>query len=682
METTDDEPSRRSGDAAADAAADSAVDAARPSAPPITNAILSQAVLSAISQMDTKLAFDMLLLSEQMNTLDHENKCLKDENAFLKDKLARQTLEQHEMYHYLNGKLDQHVELITRLEAELALAQQAHASALVQHAAELAGVQTQLEAELARARAEAEALRLELQQLRAFAEQKYALETHVAALEAALARAATQFSDEKRALERASLVETNRVKKEMLVRMKETKEALLARTEDQLTTATKRTMMENDHFTEELAFQSKETERLLGRYQALEDEVRALRVKTKVLEANEAAMAKKSFYYQKVLQKLQHKGDAAALDALVKDDHPAAVAAARGFTVASPPSGLENDATSLRATIAELEASLKHATEWMRAFQQEKQFVVAQQDEIIQFLCHAVHDAAQGLALAPPGASSLSDSDAARLAKDTTTMDGLVALVPAAPLDELSADEHRFVLRFLLEKMKLYQQRVALLFPPTARQPALGAARHRELLAKQLGVELPPIHGGAAPPASGLAGVTGAGGVAASPLKQSRRIFAHAAASVAAAMHGDEPTPHHSGDGAAPSRKPLVATVGGAAQQLPSPSQSLLAMATNQFNFLAVAAVPGTRSPLTSHASPSSFRTAGAARLAGAGSPVKGGVRRAYQPPGNASVFLKPPHNGASAPPETREMLTAWSTTSLFTLANADSGDMADGVPA
>lgn len=37
--------------------------------PQITNAILSQAVLNAIGQMDTKLAFDMMLLSEQMNTL-------------------------------------------------------------------------------------------------------------------------------------------------------------------------------------------------------------------------------------------------------------------------------------------------------------------------------------------------------------------------------------------------------------------------------------------------------------------------------------------------------------------------------------------------------------------------------------------------------------------------------------
>lgn len=37
--------------------------------PQITNTILSQAVLNAIGQMDTKLAFDMMLLSEQMSTL-------------------------------------------------------------------------------------------------------------------------------------------------------------------------------------------------------------------------------------------------------------------------------------------------------------------------------------------------------------------------------------------------------------------------------------------------------------------------------------------------------------------------------------------------------------------------------------------------------------------------------------
>lgn len=571
---------------------------------------------------------------------------------FLKQTLATQTLEQNEMYHYLNGKLDQHVELVARLETELAEGTQARDSARLQVETELASVQTQFQAELAHAHAETEQLRLELTSLHAFSEQKDALEARTEALEAALARATTQFAAEKRGLELASLAEKNRAKSEMLVRLQETKAALLARTDEQLTTATKRTMMENGHCMEELAFQSKETEKLLSRYERLEDEARGLRVKTKVLEANEAAMAKKNFYYQKVLQKLQHKSDTAALDALVEDE----LASARQARALEPsaPGALESEtATSFRATVAELEASLQHANDWLRALQQEKQFIVAQQDEIIQFLCRAVQDATASL-----GSSGLvpSGSDAARLAKETMTMDGLVALVPVSngdksALDELSSDATRFVLRFLLEKMKLYQQRLALLFP-TSRHPA---ARQRDLLAKQLGVELPPILTSVPPPpTSGLSG--------ASPLKQSRRMFAHAAASVTAAMHSDEPMQYSDWPG--PSRKPL------------SPSPSLLAVATNQFNFVVTG--PGTKSPLPSHTSPNSLKNV---HFTTVGLPTKGvggSNRRTHHPPGTASVGLKPPPP-TTAPTllaATHEMLTAWSTTSLLTLATGSRDDV------
>jgi len=58
-------------------------------------------------------------------------------------------------------------------------------------------------------------------------------------------------------------MEKKRLKNDMLRKIKETKLSLLAMTEDQLHTTTKRTIMENEQMTIELQFQSKETERVL-----------------------------------------------------------------------------------------------------------------------------------------------------------------------------------------------------------------------------------------------------------------------------------------------------------------------------------------------------------------------------------------------------------------------------------
>ena len=64
-------------------------------------------------------------------------------------------------------------------------------------------------------------------------------------------------------LERKMFHEKERIKKEFLIKIKETKQNLLSMTEDKLHTTTKRTIMENEQMTTELQYQSRETEQLL-----------------------------------------------------------------------------------------------------------------------------------------------------------------------------------------------------------------------------------------------------------------------------------------------------------------------------------------------------------------------------------------------------------------------------------
>ena len=57
--------------------------------------------------------------------------------------------------------------------------------------------------------------------------------------------------------------EKDRLKKEMLYKLRETKANLLKMTDNQLDTTTKRTIAENEQMSSELAWQSKETEKLI-----------------------------------------------------------------------------------------------------------------------------------------------------------------------------------------------------------------------------------------------------------------------------------------------------------------------------------------------------------------------------------------------------------------------------------
>ncbi|TMW61865.1 hypothetical protein Poli38472_010928 [Pythium oligandrum] len=475
-------------------AATEAVEVAAPTAAPISNVILSHAVLSAIEKMDTTSAFEMMLLNEHMVEMESENKCLKEETQFLKERLAKQTQETSEMYHYFHKNLDQHVAQIAELEKELAAARTEIESLKNEHTETLSTSQSSYERELAAARTESAELREELRQLHAYTIQKRELEARTEELQAEIQTKTQQFAEEKQEIERKLLFEKDRMKKEMLTRMKETKEALLVRTEDQLNTTTKRTMMENDHFMEELSFQSKETERLLERFRLLEDEARRLRVQNQVLEANEVVLTKKNHYYQRILQQLKASnstvggGDGSQEMVIVraKKTEPERVQTL-------PDGGPDVDSEALRARVRSLEEVLVTAQKWIGAFQREKQFVVAQQDEIIQFLCRTVSESCIALRSRPSDIEK--EEDVGSLAKSTTTMGELVTLLPPIAVDELASEDVRFVLQFLLEKMKLYQQQVALVYQQGTKASSrhLGNGRERDALVKQLGVELPPI---------------------------------------------------------------------------------------------------------------------------------------------------------------------------------------------
>ncbi|OWY98120.1 Flagellar associated protein [Phytophthora megakarya] len=475
-----------------------------------------------------------MLVNEHVTVQDAANSSLKEEVAFLKETLAKQTREQNEMFHYFHDKTDEHVTRIAELDNLLEEAQEEREKLVRSSLETLENEQRERNLEKSKAQEEVEGLKEELRQVRAFAAAKKELEAHTKALEIKLDAQRAAFQTQIQDLERHNLLEQARTKQELLGRMQAAKAELMLRTNDQVASNTHRTLLENEHFTHELAFQSRETEKLLERLDEAQQEVSRLRAQNKVLEENEELMAKKNRYYQKVLAKLQQQKPDVKLHVNKKRK--------------------------------EVENQLKRALDWLRVFKRERQFMLAQQDEVIQFLYRSLDEAAD---TQHSNALSKRAEELIQLAPSTNTMEafGRRVLVCRPALDELSSEDSHDILLFLLEKLRLYQVRIASIFPNGSVSGVMSPGK--QILERQLGVELPPI----ASPIHALSP---------SSIKEKRRVFAHVAAAVEAGNTAWLGSP-----------KSKIAVQSQSSQAPLSPQ--LLSMATNQFNFLSSA--PAQRSP-------------------------------------------------------------------------------------
>ncbi|KAJ8546829.1 hypothetical protein ON010_g11406 [Phytophthora cinnamomi] len=295
-------------------------------------------------------------------------------------------------------------------------------------------------------------------------------------------------------------------------------------------------------------------------------------------------MAKKNRYYQKILAKLQHPKpgeDTTALQLELGSPISSGETALKDAT--ADESGEAPSCEALKAEKQkrlELEAQLQRALEWLRVFQRERQFILAQQDEIIQFLYRSLDEATEAQRLrksdepalplyADPETNPTCAIEAKKRVEEliqqapsTTTMEafGRRVLAQRPALDELSSTDAHEVLLFLLEKLRLYQVRISAIYPNSG-SVSNATSPMKQLLERQLGVELPPISNSSCSSTSP------------SSTKQKRRVFAHVVAAVDAGGMEWLGSP-----------KAKVAPAPQTAQAPLSPQ--LLAMATNQFNFI------------------------------------------------------------------------------------------------
>jgi len=98
-----------------------------------------------------------------------------------------------------------------------------------------------------------------------------------------------------------------KLRKDMLFQIKNTKAQLLSLNDAELQNTTKLTIQQNHQLTSELEFQSKQTETLLYKNNKMSEQIIALRKDIEIHKQVENELAKRSHFCQKVIKKLRQK---------------------------------------------------------------------------------------------------------------------------------------------------------------------------------------------------------------------------------------------------------------------------------------------------------------------------------------------------------------------------------------
>ena len=107
--------------------------------------------------------------------------------------------------------------------------------------------------------------------------------------------------------DREKVQATDKLKKDMLHKIQETKTSLLALRKEQLKTTTRLTVLQNHQLTTELEYQSKQTEKLLFKNAKLQEQVTTLKRDVEIHKQVEAELAKRSHYAQNLIKKLSER---------------------------------------------------------------------------------------------------------------------------------------------------------------------------------------------------------------------------------------------------------------------------------------------------------------------------------------------------------------------------------------
>jgi len=242
---------------------------------------------------------------------------LQDTHRQLKEQLAQQEFEQSEIFAYLNKELVQKSKQVALLEArvqELSVGLDTNQTDFEVKLKEEKVLAQEMTSKLGR---EVSKYERELGDLNVFIAKKNELEGELEVTRTELLAERRKHEMIISELERKTVQEKERLRKQMEDKITEAKEAFMRLTDNQLEATTKKTLLENEQMASELAFQNRETERLLLKNSKLEEENRTAKRELALHQQTESELARRNHQYLRTIKGLL--GKLKALDEAKRD---------------------------------------------------------------------------------------------------------------------------------------------------------------------------------------------------------------------------------------------------------------------------------------------------------------------------------------------------------------------------
>lgn len=464
-------------------------------------ALLERRKNAPVSEGDREFFLtEVRLLKEKLNHAELRVEELVAENRSLGSTLGTSKVDQKDIFEYLNGELAKKTDTIVRLEEGVQALEEDNANLVSEYEAKLASREDANAAEREVLEKSIAGLTAHLDELNEFRARKEDLERDTAQVKATLEDERREHQRQIAELERKHVQEKDRLKKEMLVKLRETKATLHKMTANQLDTTTKRTIAENEQISSELAWQSKEAEKLAKRNEKLAEEVKGLRRELELHKQMEGEFARKVHVYQKTIKTLLAKLN--SLDLLKRSEAETLTHAEEEIErvralANSQVESLEEEATRLRMSMGSAESEVEHLRaelERARALAEQRERAT---DDGVRFLLECLNDARAELSRARPSVvgSELaqgSASSAAELGGESSVVvtgsgsglageSGLGGGSGQAPLDggESRLSEARGGQLFDSSLLSAEPSQLAMLKDPEQREAVLGSVLGR-----------------------------------------------------------------------------------------------------------------------------------------------------------------------------------------------------------
>jgi len=237
----------------------------------------------------------------KLYTLQKENRALKENSQLFKEDFQHKIEEQEEIILFLEKTVNDLKKRQKALQKEYENQEKEKTEAEVAHAKKEKDLKADYDKLISGLEERMRKLKKKLDDLHDFQAHKEVVESELQAVKKDLRYEKSDREQKEAFLERRFLSERERLKKEMLRKIRETKLRLLAMTEDQLHTTTKRTIMENEQMTIELQYQSKETEKLLTQVEQVKSENRQLQRQIELHQKTEKMLATRTHFLQRLV---------------------------------------------------------------------------------------------------------------------------------------------------------------------------------------------------------------------------------------------------------------------------------------------------------------------------------------------------------------------------------------------